>query len=318
MDTDTLLVYGWYGRSNSGDELMKHALEQLFEPRGVHLKFVDELKVNDVSGSSGVLFGGGSILWAAPHAQPGALRLLQSGSRPAFYVGVGGETTHHPVHSQLMSGSSVVVFRDRDMPDLAYSLQPPTVDKSNPVRDEILFIPNIEVVPTYADPHWMHLSWARFKDEIAQTLDLIIDTYGIHPTFLLMCHNDRMDDAWPAYEIIASLKRRPPVPKLVRAPTDTITLFNLVNGYRTVVTQRYHGIILAEMLGVPYVSIDHHDKLKGATPTRGTHVPYHGIIKRTVVDAIVSAITQHTMSPFTVPRDTYSQIAENVVSAIRK
>ena len=60
---------------------------------------------------------------------------------------------------------------------------------------------------------------------------------------------------------------------------------NIIKDHSVVITQRYHGIVLAQMAGVPHVSIDHHDKLKFAYPKVGMSVPYHGFSKALISDA---------------------------------
>lgn len=309
-----VLAYGWYGRGNAGDELMRSALVELFTPRGVTLEFVNSITDADLMSEhcDGVIFGGGSILFAAPNVAPAALDQLLAGDVPVFYVGVGPETEVHPTHASLMTRARLVAMRDLDIPDLVYSLPRPKNAVS--VTSGILIVPNVEVVPTSASPHWTHVAWERYKDEMSQVLDVLVDR-GVVPTFLVMCRNDHMDDAWPTYELIGRMKRRGWKKSVMVAPNDMETC-TLMSMYRAVVTQRYHGIVLAEAAGVPYVALEHHDKLKNVTPHRGQHLQYHGATKAQMLHAIEVAMEGERPVPYHVPHDVYDRLADRVVEQI--
>lgn len=316
----TALVYGWYGRGNAGDELMKHALVGMLRPRGFELSFVDKIGVPQLLNYDepegyvdAVIFGGGSILYGEPAVTPEAMELLLAGKVPVFYVGVGVETEVHPKHQALMDVARIVAARERDIPDLAFSLQWSGHVISHPPRG-LLVIPNIEVVPTWQDAHWKHLAWERYKDEFAQALDHLIDA-GLDVSFLLMCSNPHMEDAWAASELMARLKRRGKQKRVFMATGGDVIV--LLQRHEAIVTQRYHGIILAEAAGVPYVSIDHHDKLKNATPNRGIHLPYHGVRKDELIGSIEKSLAT-TLSPHQVPRQVYDDLADKIAGIVGK
>lgn len=315
----TALVYGWYGRGNAGDELMKQAIVAMFRPRGFELSFVDKIDVSQLLNfdkSEGyvdaVIFGGGSILYGGPNVTPEAMNLLVAGKVPVFYVGVGVETEVHPMHKLLMSIAKVIAARERDIPDLVFSLPVPDENFENP--QGLLVIPNIECVPTYDCAHWKHVAWEHYKNEFAQVLDLIMDN-GSNVSFLLMCANKQMEDAWAASELIARLKRRPKNrPVYMGVGTEIMTI---MKAHKAVVTQRYHGIILAEAAGVPYVSIDHHDKLKNVQPSRGIHLPYYGAIKATMLSSIETAMNS-SLTPYQAPLRVYDDLADKIVEIARR
>lgn len=303
------LVYGWYNRGNCGDELMKLALVTAFLPCGLALEFVDS--IDDLDNVDAVLFGGGSILVDAPHVSPSALEALLHSDVPTFYVGVGLETNVHDVHKALLAVAKKVAHRSPERPqwvknatvidDLVYSLAPRMVAAANVVQpvDELLIFPNVELVPMHDSPHWMHVSWERYKDEMAQALDELVDR-GIRPAFALMCQNPVQDDEWAASEIVARMKKRSTAFKMHRIDACSTDIVSLMRSHKAVVTQRYHGIVLAEIAGIPYVSISHHDKLRYATPHRGTMLDYHGVTKGELLKSIECTLVQ-TLSPY-VPR----------------
>ena len=311
-----MLVYGWYGRNNVGDELMKHALAGMMRPRGITLNFVDEIKqlLNPETGElvRGVIFGGGSILQDAPRVSAEALDVLLAGKVPVFYVGVGPETSFHPVHRKLMAVAHVVAFRDLDIPDLAYSLQAETRPLVRSPQG-ILVLPNVETIPTWEDAHWMHVAWEHYRNELAQALDHFIDR-GITVTFGLMCSAASKEDAWAAAEIISRMKRRGTkheVTTLKNGMQSTL----LMRCHKAIITQRYHGIVLAEMAGVPYVAVEHHDKLKNSKPHRGHFMSFHGMTKATMIDAVQGAM-EAQLEPHQEPRQVYDDLVDRIINVI--
>lgn len=321
-----LLVYGWYGRGNVGDELMALALRKMFVPHAIELKFVDHISVADVKASDGIIFGGGSILLDAPSIDTIALGMLLQRKRPTFYLGVGIETNVNIVHKQLLLVARNVVVRSANapdwlqkstlqhVPDLVYSLGSSAADQIISAGD-LLFIPNVEVLPTCSDPHWMHVAWERFKDETAQFFDLLLSEMKVQPTFLLMCKNDRQDDGWAASEIIARMKQRSTRFNVLNANASE-SLASFVSEHSVVMTQRFHGIVIAQMAGVPCISIDHHDKLKTAWPLFGQSVAYHGVTKDSLFDCYKLALSSPRFKA-QAPKGLYDQIATSVVEIVQ-
>lgn len=309
------IAYGWYGRGNAGDELMKLALKELFAPRNIDLRFINNVDINALTfnGSyvDGIIFGGGSILDGVPNISKDALSVLESCKIPVFYLGVGHETAVHEIHQRLLKIAKVVAFRDKDIPDLVYSLQAP---KNENVTRSVLVIPNVEVVPTTSSPHWAHVAWEQYKNEMAQVLDDLIDQ-KLKPEFLIMCQNSHMDDAWPATELFARMKRRS-WEKIIHRANDDMSVCTLMSKFQIVITQRYHGIILAEIAGVRYISLDHHDKLKNVLPRRGVHIPYYGANKAILKNAIQDTLSLEPIIPYRVSHEIYDKLVDRVVASL--
>ncbi len=321
-----VLIYGWYGKGNVGDELMAAAFRHLLEPRDCKVKFVGTITAAELRTSDAVIFGGGSILYGKPSLDPEAERMLLAGERPIFYAGIGMETEIHSVHKALLAKANIVATRSpkydpslstnvRIIPDLVYSLPSPT--SNAPPGEGILVLPNIEVLPIHSDPHWKHIGWERFKDEFAQFLDVAVEDMKLRPSFMLMCKNRTMDDRWPAHELIGRMKRRSPEYEIIQPSSDITELLFEIRRFKVVVTQRFHGIILAQMAGVPHVSIDHHDKLKNAWPRAGVSVSYPGFAKYLAVEGCKQALTA-PRTPFPVSQAQYCALADDIVSIIEQ
>lgn len=313
----TLLVFGWYGKGNIGDELMKRALTRLFNARNVDLRFVDHIDLGDLLTSQGIIFGGGSILHDAPDVTPRALDVILK-TVPVFYLGVGLESPPHQIHADLLRVARLVIKRSdvghgEFAYDLVYSL--PFIDDPQP-RQGIVIVPNIELLPTNQSSNWAQLAWLRYVDEMSQVLDYF-DKAGESISFLPMCKNDRQDDAWAISSMVSHMTRRSTKFKTHHIGPRAQEIINLFQRSKCIVTQRYHGIVLAEMAGTSYVSIDHHDKLSQALPRRGQHLSYHGVTKSTIIAAIEKAMLTH-FSPFVPDMSMYHLVVGRVIEALNE
>jgi exopolysaccharide biosynthesis predicted pyruvyltransferase EpsI len=230
---------------------------------------------------------------------------------------VGGETDIHQFHEVLINASPVVAFRELDIPDLAYWLDPFEPDeKCGPLAhppEGILVIPNVEVLPQHNDPHWKHASWEHFKNEFAQALDTLVDK-GHKLTFLSMCDATKKKDVWAIHELMGRLALRDDYPVY---STNPLWIARLMRHHQVIVTQRYHGIIMAESAGVPYVSISHHDKLRLTHPHRGPNISYYATQKDPLVDTIETAMAMR-IDPYRPPRAVYDDVISRIAAVIKE
>ena len=143
----------------------------------------------------------------------------------------------------------------------------------------ILVVPNVETIPTWNSPTWAHLSWEKFKNEMAQFLDERLET-GWKISFLSMCFNSKMNDVWAASEIVSKMQKRSTNFKMMQAPQMEICeVLDEFASHSVVISQRYHGLVLAQISETSVVSIHHHDKLKNVEPFCGEKVPYYEFAK---------------------------------------
>ena len=286
------LVYGWYGHGNVGDELMKAGIAELLKRAECSATFTDVLVEKDVVCADIVIIGGGCVLDRVPKTDNVATGLLASGSVPVAFISVGLETEVCDFFAALLRIAMCVIVRSpsrlewvRELnagaelaPDIAYSVLNATRPHSNERRG-VLFLPNVEVMPRRDSAHWVHLAWDVFRSECSQFLDELI-IQGNSVTFATMCRNDAMDDAWTAVGIASMMKARS-----LRLATSVPYASIDVHDYDFVITQRYHGIVVAETACIPYISIDHHNKLAHAWPHRGCHISYYGTNKHDMLSA---------------------------------
>lgn len=282
-----VLVYGWYNQGNIGDELFKEAFTTLFPD--LNLVFTPRITPVLLKDASAVFIGGGSFLYAPLNIADGALKLLKQ--KKIFYIGVGMETDVHPMHQDLMSQACLIATRTPDklayaksinansmiIPDIVYCLKQ-SIRLEKKIPKSVLIIPNMATVPQHSDPNWKHAAWTYFKSEFSQFLDFLLEEkYSIK--FLAMCQNAKSDDHWASAEIISSMKNRSNSYLLSNKFSDIGSITSVISQYETVITQRFHGIVLSELTRVPYISLYHHDKLKRTEPGSGIFLSYYGVSK---------------------------------------
>ncbi len=285
-----ILVYGWYHSGNIGDDLFCEAFQKLFPTHQfTYTKAITKDNLIDVDA---VFFGGGSFLDGEPKIKPDALEALES--KKIFYIGVGSETNIHPIHQRLIKKALLIATRSTShklnelntncirISDIVYSLKDnkkelPAIPKS------IIVLPNIELVPKWTDPHWKNIAWEYFKTQFAQFLDSVVED-GYTLNFLSMCSNDIMNDHWASTEIINKMKNRKAKYSLITSKPDFASISAILSQYSMIISQRFHGVVLAEALDKPYIAIHHHDKIKNCYPNRGNFISYYELSKHKLVE----------------------------------
>jgi len=318
-----ILVYGWYGHLNIGDELFVGAFRKLFPD--FHFVFRDNITIHSLEDVDAVFFGGGSFLSGRPNITADAFEALKL--KKVFYLGVGVESDIHPTHIELITRAQLIATRSQDqlerlkvlnpnsiwVPDLVYAQQP-DVQISPKINRSVLVMPNIYVVPQSSDPYWKHASWSHFKSEFSQFLDMLV-TDGHQIDFLSMSRGPETNDDWAAGELIAHMTRRGRY-LLKEQPVGIEHVTELISKYSLVITQRFHGIVLAEMARVPYIAIHHHDKLKFCQPAEGTSLSYYNSSKQSFIDAFNSTIKMNFSSSLPIESNIFEILNQEVVSLI--
>ena len=318
-----ILVYGWYHQLNIGDDLFMQSFRKLFPD--YHFTFCDSIKMESLKDIDAVFFGGGSFLLERPHITMDALELLKT--KPIFYLGVGCEADVNPVHMDLIRQARLIATRSLDqvdrlkmlnpntmwIPDLVYCLKDDTVLSPKKNRS-VLVMPNISVVPHNLDPFWKHASWSHFKSECAQFLDFLIqEDYSID--FLSMCKGAKDNDDWAAGELISHMAYRDKY-MLEQQPSGIEQVTKLMSQYSLVITQRFHGIILAEMTKTPYIAVHHHDKLKYTYPCHGTFVSYYNCSKHIFSEAFDRTIRMNFPETLPIESNIFEAFAQKVIGLV--
>lgn len=318
-----ILVYGFYGHNNIGDDLFCEAFRTIFP--NVNFSFSDNITIDKIKDASAIFVGGGSFLSNNIKMSKECLNLLKT--KKLFYVGVGAETDIHPAHKELIRLARLIALRSpvgieniREInenviviPDIVYSLKAELGKKKKP--KSVLVLPNIHAVPQNTDDHWKHSSWERFKFEFSQFLDYIIDD-GYAVNFFSMCNNVLHNDDWATHEIISSMVHRNG-DNLVRAESHSIKdVCKLLSNYEIIITQRFHGIILSEIMRIPYMSIFHHDKLKSSSLNEGVFVSMYACSKRILIDQFNSVNQIELSRSLAIESDMFRRLEEKITTIL--
>jgi polysaccharide pyruvyl transferase WcaK-like protein len=311
-----VLVFGFYKKRNTGDNLFCEAFRLLFP--NINFSFSDSITVNNIKDTSAVFFGGGSFLNSDLNISEECLNLIKT--KKIFYVGVGAETAISASHKDLMSTARLIAIRSpvglekvknlnnnvMVIPDLVYALTPEYKIKTQ--SKSVLILPNIYVVPKNTDEHWKYNSWDHFKFEFSQFVDhLIAHNYNIN--FAAMCNNKEENDENAAIEIINSMTNRS-YDYLVDVPRKSQEIFKMFSKYDIIITQRFHGIVLAEMLKIPYISLFHHDKLNSSYLNDGAFISYYASSKQTFIDQFNYSIKKINHLP--LKSDLYDNLKDHI------
>jgi hypothetical protein len=290
-----ICVYGFYNKYNLGDNFFIEAFTHLFP--NYTFDFVDRLTASTLNKSEAVFIGGGSFLNIKPEIDKDAIDLLKA--KKICYLSVGGETDIHPEHLELLKLAKLIVIRNSEYikkfkevndnichyPDFVYSLQHLLPKEKLPnEKISIAILSNINVVPNYNSESWQSSSWDYFKSEFAQSIDELISKYKI--TFLPFSTNASVNDINASIEIINRARYRSKFTINDNIGETFAEIASNLNNYDLIITQRYHGIVLAEMLNIPYVSIHHHDKLKPHYPYNGNYLSYYNFNKSSLLESI--------------------------------
>lgn len=312
-----VLVYGWYHQNNLGDDLFVEVFRKLF--LDFSLTFTDHITTSHLENMDAVFFGGGSFLGEEPNIAADALSVLHQ--KKIIYIGVGTETELHPIHADLMRRAKLIASRTEVhldkvleintntivIPDLVYYLTP-TI--STRMEKSILILPNVTVVPKWNEPHWKHAAWEYFKNEIAQTLDELVEQkFCIN--FLPLCTNVELDDSSAALEIINRMSLRD-TRYLLSKKNSLSEVTELFSRYNLIVTQRYHGAVLANMVNTPCLTIHHHDKLKA----QSNGLSYYELSKSQLFKKINETITSKNSEVLPIDRNIFDGLKQTVTNIV--
>lgn len=330
-----ILVYGFYGadphtgaanKGNLGDALFEVVFRRMFPDHT--LTFTDRISKVKQSYDT-MIIGGGSFL---EFPISGVDEKVFKSDTPIFYLGVGSETHIHEHHQALMKRAKLIALRSNQnfefiqslnsntiiIPDLVYSLAPQTTPhiKTPAEQKSILLLPNIACVPKYDDAAWKHNSWSHFKFEFAQMLDqLLEDGYSIQ--YMPMSTNERSLDDYAMVEVKNLMRKGHKITDIITSSIiDINAIIKLFACYGAIITQRFHGMILAEMANTPFLSIAHHDKLLQtsiADEPRGIFTSYYACNKSSLLKCLEQTLALSPAKPLSIDQHIYDHLKNEVL-----
>lgn len=288
-----VLVYCFYNKYNIGDNLFIEAYKKLFPQ--YNFTFTGKL-TEELFNNNDVLFlGGGSFLDGEPNIPRDLLEKLPS--KPIVYLGVGAETSIHPWHKYLLKKAKLVYIRsiksiDKILelnpntfwcPDLVYAISD-NFELSNKKSKSILYLPNSHVISKWNDAAWKHSAWEYFKSECSQAFEMLLDK-GYNIDVFPMCNNKHHNDTFTAIEIINKMISN----KLKMLPFEEVDfnkICKIISSYELVISQRYHGLVIADITQTPCINLHHHDKLKEFSGTFTKNIDFYKCAKTSILDAV--------------------------------
>jgi polysaccharide pyruvyl transferase WcaK-like protein len=314
-----VLVYGWYHQGNLGDDLFIDAFKHLFP--NLDFVFTETITDQSIKDVDAVFFGGGSFLLGTPKISSSALEKIKQ--KKIFYIGVGVEDHIDPVHLDLMVRAQFLAIRTASqlervktinpntmvIPDLVYCL--PTPLSGSKQSRSVLVIPNVYVVPHHSDPNWKQSAWTYFKSEFCQFLDFLVENQ-FNLQIFPMCTAHKEDDRWASVDLISFMQNRSNAYLLSTKVEGMQQVAQLFANHSIVVTQRFHGIVLAETCQVPYIAIHHHDKLKKQPNNVGEFISYYGLSRSQLIQSFERTLSQNNPAILPIEPNIFKDLVREV------
>jgi len=253
-----ILVYGWYGKANLGDEAFKDCFRHLW-PEADFI-FSSMIPPNINSNYNLLWIGGGSFL-----EQP--ISGLEDVTIPVAFIGVGGCSCPAPSTRMQLERANLIVFRDaralahwpspkaHAISDLVFAREFKPLEF--PKKDQVVVFLNDFISPRAKGPEWKALAYNWFIQEFTKILDRFSCKYRIK--LFPMCVNDMVDDRRTA----AAIMGRSEYPHRYDWVMDRQTEWDLraaINESQFVITQRFHGLVYSMIENTPCVTMTMHDK----------------------------------------------------------
>lgn len=322
------LVYCFSFKKNLGDNFFLEAYQELFPE--LNFTFSDKITEDSFNSHDIIFLGGGSFLDGQPNIPKDLLDKLPK--KPLIYIGVGAETDIHPWHKFLIKKSKLVCIRSHNhlnkieelnkntivIPDLVYSLYK-KIKLKNRIKKSILFIPNAHTISKWNDLAWKQSSWENFKSEFSQVCEELC-SQGFKIDVLPMCHNNHHKDNFAAVEIYNKMN----IGNLNILPFkehNLTELSELFSSYELIISQRYHGLVVADMTKTPCINIHHHDKLKEFSSPLTKSIEYYGVSKTSIlagIDDILFMKTFDNECPISIKSDVFGAVKDRVKKIISK
>jgi len=295
-----VLVYGWYGHGNLGDEAFRPAITGLFP--GVDFTFADRLPERLAIRFDAVVFGGGSFL---DQAVAGSIDIHLPEGMPIAYLGVSCGDVVHPDHSKLLKKAKLIVVRDRLSFDKLTRIHEIDRNKVHYAGDLVLARDDVywqlceqppsrmvavflsdHLTPRRDAPIWAYQAHEWFVREMAKALDRMIDD-GLHVSFYAMCVNPRESDERPMWAVTGKMNSDPMSYFSRMGYMDEAECRASIARSHLVVTQRLHGAVFSAALGRHAILINSHDKMNAFAMDSGIEtVPYYGFTDRQLLDTV--------------------------------
>jgi polysaccharide pyruvyl transferase WcaK-like protein len=284
MGRKKVIVVGWYGHKNLGDEAFKASFQFLW--KDFDFTFLDHVPT-DVSQYDAAMIGAGSFL-----DQP--FKNLDKIQIPLAFIGV-GLTKIHLDNLPAIKRAKIVVTRDRTVRSFPTVFAPDIVFaqklKTNRARRKVISVLlNNHFTPRAWSVEWQLRAWDWFCVEFAQALDRLIRATGCQVEFLPMCTNPFEDDRRCVGYLVDRMEQKTKVITCYEE-LDSKTFCQRIETSELVITQRFHGMVYSVMARTPFIAISGHDKIRDLSEQLQykTAIPYYGFSINNLMEADASS-----------------------------
>lgn len=290
MARPQVLVYGFYGKGNVGDEAFKTAFAHLW-PR-IEFTFTDVIPGN-AKGFDALWIGGGSLLESP-------IPRLSEVSLPLGFIGVGG-TSVHPGLVPHLQKAKISVVRDTKTqaawptyaelgPDLTFGVQLDDDLIHYGTGTQVSVLLNDALRPDAGCAEFKRKAFEPFIREMSQACDELVHQ-GHEVVLIPMCVNRQTSDLILSREVLGRMNHSHGA--TILSGGERAVRYHIARS-SFIISARLHGAIFAAQAGTPFVLIRSHDKMLGFLEDSGwkASVDYYGFTEEALDSAIESALQQ--------------------------
>lgn len=265
-----ILVLGWVGHFNCGDEQYKSSFTKLFPQH--NLTFTDVLKASHLEKCEAIILGGGNVI------RPGFINQLKKVNKKInIYAMSAGmeERIDLSIFKKVYGRDSQTLKFAKEqnvpcefMPDIAFTMTPNKEKGRQWIQNQFQSENNdlySKVVTVIVNGYMVNgqlgnlardaFSFLKFSYDFARVLDETSASFIFLPFGTQIPYDDRVANAWVAAKCKYWKKNLMVYDRL--SPQTTL---DIIAASDAVISSRLHSSIFSFVSGTPFVDITHHSK----------------------------------------------------------
>lgn len=288
-----VLVLGWYGHGNLGDESFRASFKGLWPQ--CDFDFMDHVP-EDLSTYKACMVGGGSFLDQTMHG-------IDRINIPTAFVGVGVGGHVSEGFNRLLCTSKAIILRDdfsahklpgvldqskiKVVSDLFYSRNPDSVPKWRGTSKTVSVFLSEHLAPkSNTSPDWKDVGWHKFVKDMSLILDDLCHR-GFEINFIPFSITKHHDDRLAAAAVVSRMVYGHRCNWYFNEFSEAEVL-EIIASSRLVISTRLHGMIFASSVGCPFIAVCGHDKAHAIAKSNGWNhaVSMYGMDYQKVIESV--------------------------------